>query len=244
MVHLVGISIPNMINIYLFPPDVFFRHKVIADAVGTSGQILDVGGSLGELRRFLPDSNITTADVVKGADIVFNGKVLPLPDNSYDTVVSVDTLEHIPQKERLPFINELCRVSKKQVVLLAPYGSVAHSKAERKLLDSYQRQHRPVPNYLVEHVKYGLPDDMFLRSLEHKFAARASLRGWIWLDRVNFAIHTFETKNGKLNQLFYRGKFLWNLTINLFLIPILSRAIPSPDVASRFLAVIEKSKPD
>lgn len=240
MVHSSGISIPTMFDTYLFPPDVFFRHKVIADAIGRSRQILDVGGSLGELKKFLPRADITTADVVEGADIVFNGKILPVKSESYETVVSVDTLEHIPKKQRMSFVKELYRVAKKQVILLAPNGSVSHLKYEQRLLASYRQQGKAIPRYLDEHVKYGLPEEDFLRELKREFGASVNLCGRLWLDRLNFTIHTFEVKNGKLNQLVYRGKYLWNLFINLFVISIIRRFVPGSIAASRFLVVIDK----
>jgi len=37
------------------------------------------------------------------------------------------------------------------------------------------------------------------------------------MDNVNFLVHMFETKPGKLNRIFYLMKFGWNLAINLLL---------------------------
>lgn len=230
-----------MFNKYLLPPDVFFRHSVIARAVGHSKDILDVGGSLGELRKFLPHTHIATADVVRGGDILFNGKKLPLSDKSYETVVSVDTLEHIPQNERLPFVKELRRVAQRQVILLAPYGSVEHSIAEKRLANSYEQQGKVIPNYLREHIKFSLPDDGFLRDLKKEFRTTTIFCGRLWFDRVNFAIHTFEVSNGKVNQLLYRGKYLWNVAANFVIIPFLLRLSPRSSTSSRFLAKIERT---
>lgn len=230
-----------MFNKYFLPPDVFFRHCLIAKVVGTSKSILDVGGSLGELRKFLPRASITTADISNGADVVFDGKKLPVGDQSYDTVVSVDTFEHIPGTERPLFAKELCRVAKKQVVILAPYGSKEHSATEKRLVDSYKRQGKSVPNYLQEHVKFGLPKERFLRFLRQEFHARTDLCGRLWFDRANFTVHTFEVQNGKLNQFLYRGKFLWNLCMNLFVVPFIFLIPPTRSSASRFIATIIKT---
>lgn len=229
-----------MLNKYFLPPDVFFRHALVARAAGTSKSILDVGGSLGELRKFLPHANITTADVANGANVVFDGGKLPIDDQSYEAVVSVDTFEHIPDTERLLFVKELFRVAKKQVVILAPYGSKEHSTAEKRLVDSYTRHGKSVPNYLQEHVKFGLPEEKFLRFLREEFHARTNLCGRLWFDRANFTVHTFEVQNGKLNQFLYRGKFLWNLCMNLFVVPFLFLIPPARSSASRFIATIIK----
>jgi hypothetical protein len=228
-------------NKYFLPPDVFSRHRLMAKKIVASKSILDVGGSLGELRKFLPHANITTADVANGADVMFDGKKLPIDDHSYETVVSVDTFEHIPDTERPLFVKELFRVAKKQVVIFAPYGSKEHSAAEKRLVDSYERQGKSVPSYLQEHVKFGLPKEKFLRFLRQEFHARTNLCGRLWFDRVNFIVHTFEVQNGKLNQFLYRGKFLWNLCMNLFVVPFLFLIPPARSSASRFIATITKT---
>lgn len=230
-----------MPNKCFLPPDVFFRHSVIAKAVGHSKDILDVGGSLGELRNFLTHTHVTTADVVKGGDILFDGKKLPLDERSYETVVSVDTIEHVPQQGRLSFVKELCRVSRKQVILLAPYGSKEHVSAERQLIESYTHQGKIVPNYLKEHGTFGLPDDAFLSAIEKAFNAKTSLCGYLWFDRINFAIHTFEVSNVKINQLFYWGKYLWNIAANFVITPLLLRFPPRSSTSSRFLAKIKRT---
>ena len=229
-----------MFKKFLVPPDVFFRHAIISRAVGGSQQILDVGGSLGELRKFLPNVSITTADVMEGGDILFNGKKLPLDTGSYETVISVDTLEHIPQKERLSFVKELCRVAKKSIVLLAPYGSSEHTLAEKQLAEAYRRSGKEIPHYLQEHIKYGLPGDSFLRSLEKEFGAVIGLSGRLWFDRINFSIHAFEVRNGKLNRLLYNGKYLWNFCANSIIVPWISIVAPAQSSTSRFLARIDK----
>lgn len=229
-----------MFNKYFLPPDVFFRHSVIARAVGNSKEILDVGGSLGELRKFLPHAHITTADVIEGADILFKGKKLPIDSKFYETVVSVDTLEHVPQKERASFVKELCRVARKRVILLAPYGSTEHTKIELQLAETYKREKREVPNYLKEHIKFGLPGEEFLQSLRQEINAQTNLCGLLWFDRINFLIHTFEVKNGKLNQLLYRTKFFWNLFANLFITPFLLWVSVPISAASRFLVRIKE----
>ena len=45
--------------------------------IGLDQKVLDVGGSLGEMRKFLSGVKIVTTDVVPGADILYDGKKLP-----------------------------------------------------------------------------------------------------------------------------------------------------------------------
>lgn len=116
--------------------------------------ILDVGGE-GTLKLFLPRAQIISANV-KSADIFYSGGNLPLKDNSFDIVVSLDTIEHLPKHERANFAQELYRVSKKALILCAPLGTPEHVAYEKEVLasglvggNSYK--------YLAEHMKYGLP---------------------------------------------------------------------------------------
>src|SRR3990167_5614694 len=93
----------------LLPYDIYSRHKIVAQLIHRSGTVLDVGGSLRELAKFLPTQiELFSTDVI-GGDVVFDGKNLPFKDRSFETVVSIDTMEHIPSKDRLEFLQELAR---------------------------------------------------------------------------------------------------------------------------------------
>lgn len=50
--------------------------------------------------------------------IVGDGEKLPFQKNTFDTVACHDVLEHTPNPER--FIAEMCRVSRKKVIILGP----------------------------------------------------------------------------------------------------------------------------
>lgn len=202
-----------------------------------------MGGSLGELRKFLPRAHITTADVVEGADVVYDGKKIPLKDSSYDSVVSVDTLEHVPPDRRTPFVKELVRIAKKKVILIAPYGSSRHEQYERQLAESLIERGRSAPTYLSEHQKYGLVNEDTITSILKRFPiSMIVLAGSVAVDRLNFLIHTFEIRFGPLNRMVYFTKFLWNLLVNLWLSTKPSIVMnPTKDTASRVIITIEKS---
>lgn len=226
----------------LFPPDVFFRHHLVVSHIKDTTQILDVGGSLGELRKFLPSAHITTADIVEGADVVYDGKQLPFSDHSWEIVVSVDTLEHIPEHQRLAFVKELVRIAKKKIVLIAPYGSLRHEQYERQLVESLITKGRSAPSYLVEHQQYGLVNEGTIASILKSFPnSSITLIGSVTVDQLNFSIHTFEIPFGPLNRVTYFMKFLWNLLVNLWLLSNPSIIMnPSKDAASRVIITIEK----
>lgn len=242
MTTLMGFETSSMFSKFLLPPDVFFRHHVVAPyLLGASG-ILDVGGSLGELRKFLPRTHITTADVVPGADVVYDGEQLPFPDRSWEIVVSVDTLEHIPENRRLAFVKELVRIAKKKVVLIAPYGSPRHEQYERQLVESLITKGRSTPGYLQEHRKYGLVNEQTLTSIRKQFpTSGVNVVGSVALDRLNFSMHTLEVPFGPFNRALYYAKFLLNLLVNVWLLTKPPTVMnPSKGAASRVIITIEK----
>lgn len=173
----------------LMPYDLYERHTVVSQlvqkALGSDPHqtVLDVGGRKALLENFLPYA--TTAINPDGTGhLLGDGGQLPFAPSSFDAVVNLDTLEHLPGETRLPFIRECLRVSQKFVVVAAPYGSAEHIQRE-KSLDTLYRQVVGQPHtYLSEHVAFGLP------SPEQ-------------LNQIVDALRPFST------QLFYAGDFTW-----------------------------------
>ena len=208
-----------MFSKYLLPPDVFIRHWLIAkelEKIPDLKSVLDVGGSLGEFRKFRDDLKVVTVDVI-GGDVIYDGDRLPFKDCSFDAVVSIDTLEHIPPAKRIGLIGELARVAGKQLVIIAPYASVAHLEHEKKLKMDFETNGKAVPDYLKEHLRYGLVTQGQINEITTRYDLSSKLAGRVAMDNVNFLVHMFEIKQGKLNRIIYLMKFGWNLVINLFL---------------------------
>lgn len=83
------------------------------------------------------------------------GSKIPFKNNSFNFVLSMDTLEHLPYG-RKKMIYEILRVAKKGVIIGFPVGFWS------KLVDSfldwyYQKTHGEKLDFLVEHRKYSLP---------------------------------------------------------------------------------------
>jgi len=187
--------------------DTFIRHRIVAAMASKFNPqtILDVGGE-GMLKLFLPQAEITTANV-KSADICYAGENLPLGDNSFDIVVSLDTIEHLSKYKRTDFLRELYRVSKKGFILCAPLGTPEHLIHEEKILasgilsgDSYK--------YLVEHVEYGLPDPAEVFEMVRQFSAQVVYQG-----------HFRELESNKSRTIAYLGLFVQtirNILIDMF----------------------------
>lgn len=87
------------------------------------------------------------------------GSVLKLPfkKSAYDVVVSLDMLEHIPQKHRDKAINELLRVTKNKLYLGFPCdgGAKKRDLLFLKLVSPFKNL--PHTKYIREHIENGLP---------------------------------------------------------------------------------------
>ncbi len=124
--------------------------------------ILDVGG-LGSILDKITDIPLTILDSeAEDGQAQTQGdgaNMSSIKDGAYDVVVTSDTLEHIPPRDRKNFIKELVRVSDDLVVLAAPFGDHGAAEEERRLQTFYKgilgEEHR----WLREHEEYGLPKE-------------------------------------------------------------------------------------
>src|SRR5581483_8493228 len=93
------------------PFDQYQRYRILKDAIDALRwqprlSVLDVGGSPGTLKAFLPDDWVVVADVADqgGLDLYASGLALPFADRAFDVVTACDTLEHVPAAERPAFL--------------------------------------------------------------------------------------------------------------------------------------------
>ncbi|HAV43202.1 TPA: hypothetical protein DCX15_04230 [bacterium] len=170
-------SIDEGLDETLLSFDEYQRLKMVSDLINNfkkSGlKILDVGGGVGNLEHFAPEHRVVVADkMTTGID----GTDLPYPDRDFDVSVSIDTLEHIPSKERKRFIEELIRVAKDRIYLAIPTKEA--EEVERFI---YELTKDP---YLEEHIRHGLPDtkevESYLqdRGLEYHTYKNGYLGSW------------------------------------------------------------------
>ena len=145
------------------------RYLPIVEAVTSEfpppAKILEIGpGEFGILPYLPPSYSITGVDVDFGSGsarrmtkVKSPSKTLPFADHSFDVVISVDTLEHIPPADRLASLSEMLRVTNQRLFLAFPEGPAAAWCDS--VLDRYFRlthKGQPFP-YLKEHLDYGLP---------------------------------------------------------------------------------------
>lgn len=139
--------------------DMYERHQAVGTLLGTDldGSVLDVGGLAGGLRRFMPAAGVVALNVDGTGDMTYAGDNLPFDDCSFDVVVSLDTLEHVPPGGRGHFMAECARVARRTLLVAAPYGAPGHSAYEAKLDNLYRDVHGEYHRWLHEHVLNGLP---------------------------------------------------------------------------------------
>jgi len=146
--------------------DQYQRYRLVADILEQvrveeqALDILDVGGRTALLRRFLPGDEVHLVDMEASPEpglVLGDGARLPFKDQSFDAVVTFDTLEHVPPAHRAAFVSECRRVSRNWVVIAGPYDTPGVAQAEEDLKvfldDKLEIEHR----YLNEHNEHGLP---------------------------------------------------------------------------------------
>jgi hypothetical protein len=146
-------------------PDTAERHAIVGMLLGEPEQVLDVGGSPDALAAYYPDDRVTVANVRPPADVVFDGRLLPFPDRSFEAVTSLDVLEHVEPVRRRTHLEELTRVAGRRIVLCCPLGSAQHAAAEVETAAWYERVTGAPHPMLAEHLERGLPTEAELREL-------------------------------------------------------------------------------
>lgn len=124
------------------------------------GNVLEIGsGDLG-ITPYLKNVEITGFDqsffnkpsTLK--KVIGSATSLSFADNSFDTVLTVDCLEHIPHDLHAKVFAEMFRVAKKQVIISLPCGKAAYQldkKLDKYYLSKFGQRH----HFLKEHVDNG-----------------------------------------------------------------------------------------
>jgi ubiquinone/menaquinone biosynthesis C-methylase UbiE len=120
------------------------------------------------------------------------GSVLRVPfdDNSFDLVVSIDVLEHLPQQLRQTAIDEIIRVSSNTVIVGCPAGKAAAEIDKNTLHVYFRNKIEEAVWWLKDHINNGLPTLDDLES--YIFNAAKSLKKDILLKKeknINIAVY-------------------------------------------------------
>ena len=144
---------PLKTNFWEYSGRIEFATQFLRKEASPQSKILDVGGAPGDnLLKKQGIQNVTVLDLNPKSDIVGTASSIPLQDSSVDFVTCLDTFEHIPTQDRAKSLNELIRVAKKAVVLVAPQNTDANLRAEALVLKYVDDP------FLHEHKQFGLLD--------------------------------------------------------------------------------------
>jgi GT2 family glycosyltransferase len=158
------------------PFDLYTRNFIIKQIIeqirnSKKLKILDVGGRNGFLTQFFQNDDYFILDTrpvdldLKDSYINGTAKFIPFIDDSFDIVISSDLYEHIPQNDREIVFDEMFRVSKKFIILGAPFHSPGIEKSEIIINDYYFKLNGEDHPWLKEHIKNGLPQSEEFESI-------------------------------------------------------------------------------
>lgn len=107
---------------------------------------------------------------------------LPFADASYDAVLSLEMMEHLPAEVRAPALREMLRVLRPggRLIVTFPAGETA-ARLDAWLNAAYRRRHGRDHPWAVEHLENGLPDpDEIARLAASLHPRRVRLRRHAW----------------------------------------------------------------
>lgn len=145
------------------------RYLPIVRALRRAGarRILEVGSGDGTIAPFLrapvvvAELDFDAAALRRAAPFVLPVRArihaLPFARASFDAVLAVDVLEHLPPAARSPAVRELARVASRLLVVGVPCGERA-ARMEARLDRIHLRRSGIADAWLAEHRQHGLPE--------------------------------------------------------------------------------------
>ena len=205
------------------PFDHYQRYQIVSSLLNQfnveSLSVLDVGGVLGYLQLFTPQHQVTVLDRTwedTAQSVQYDADHAPFDDLSFDVVIAVDTLEHVPQEEREKFVSELSRLAKRSIIICGPFDEPEVAETEAALRDYLTGKLNRSDRFLDEHAQYGLPNcNETLNQIEQQGFQIAEfpngyLPRWLAMQMASFALSgSPELAEGsrQLNSLYNRYYF-------------------------------------
>ena len=94
---------------------------------------------------------------------------LPLRSNSFDAMLALDCLEHIPRPYRQAALVELMRIAKRRLIFSVPSGDSSRI-SDQQLHERYQQRWGIPCPWLKEHIDFGIPEVPEVIELIHEAA--------------------------------------------------------------------------
>lgn len=186
---------------------------------GVVFKVLDVGGELNIMKKFLPDDDVYYLDPNVDSDdknfIKADGCDMPFEDGDFDWVVSADVFEHIPKEKRSDFVKENIRVAKSGVILAAPFHTPEVAQAEINANENYKvlsggKDHK----WLKEHIENGLPEEGeledSLNSKKYNFQKISANQLFLWELLVGVTLNVLEGNFGLVKKEFEHLNYFYN----------------------------------
>ena len=169
--------VPRHVRNFWMMPGTVMRNQRACDEVravidgAPHARVLDVGGGIAALSESLSAGGavrVITLDLdmemllrargkIPGAVLLCaDGTRLPFADRTFDAVVMVHALEHIPEPIRDKLASEIKRVTKSGVVIHGPAGADAVTLT-RRFIDRMEARGMEVPRYAREHLEFSMP---------------------------------------------------------------------------------------
>lgn len=146
--------------------DVALRYRAVArlirPEVRPDTQLLEVGAGAVSIGSHLGCRSTAVDTMFDSSAGKYTDRVLasvnclPFPDKSWDIVISIDMLEHIPPQHRNRAIQEMVRVTRSLFILAVPVGEAAFQQ-DIELHEYYISQHGQPHRFTREHIEFGLP---------------------------------------------------------------------------------------
>jgi predicted SAM-dependent methyltransferase len=189
--------------------DVYQRFSAIISLAGSlnlsdKASILDVGGYPGTLADYLKEAipgahTITLDRPLCPRELYISGssEALPFAHSSFDAVLSSDTIEHLTPEQRISSIKEMLRVSKRWLVIGAPFRNPCVEFAEEKINALYRKCFKNPYPWLMEHIERRLPDLSLIRKILEETGARVtvypngSIVSWFIMESVQILLDAF-----------------------------------------------------
>jgi SAM-dependent methyltransferase len=202
--------------------EVALRYLPVVRLLRQSGasKVLEVGsGDLG-LTPYSREFDLTGLDTAfskPNPDMVQvegSGARLPFDDRTFDAVISVDSLEHMPAGDRESAVTEVLRTALRRAIIAVPSGERAMAQDEI-LAERYRQVRGEDYPFLQEHLENSLPEADELERALNRALKRLGRGGAIVLHRnTNLWLRSLLMK-GWIS----RNKFFHNLAI-LGLMPL------------------------
>ncbi len=230
------------INLWRWHPEVALRYLPIVKLINSleekDSTILEIGsGSLGitpYLGREVTgiDLNFAGPQTSLLTKINASATSLPLKDKSFDIVILVDLLEHIPVIDRYRVLSEAVRVTNKMLLIVVPCGPLAQ-KEDIYLAKYYKKVYGKSFLFFEQHLQYGLPSVELVNSYLKKATSVYHRKMEVKIKGItNMKLHRFLMK-GWITKNFIID-FAFRKLMVLF-IPIMTKVNKIPTYRSFFV---------